>query len=117
MVLRRLKLVDAAPDPVVKKKKNRKHRYRKRKKDQFGTMMRKRSWITDYCFRTGFCVCIFNLLFYQLFFIGNFRNLQIGCVLSFPFPVLICTTLTNNRLQQILSTIPSSHDKVGYHHR
>ena len=49
MVLRRLELVDAAPDPSVKNS-DRKHRYKKCRKNGFGRMMRKRRWMNDHCF-------------------------------------------------------------------
>ena len=40
LVPRRLDLVDAAPDPVMKKKMNGKHRYRKCRENKFRMMMR-----------------------------------------------------------------------------
>ena len=49
MVLKQLELVDANPDPVVKKR-SRTHRYRKFRKDALGRRMKKKSWMTDHCF-------------------------------------------------------------------
>ena len=41
MVLRHMELVNAAPDSVVEKSKNPKHRYQKCRKDGFGKKTRK----------------------------------------------------------------------------